>query len=64
MTVNTLKDMFVKAVKAHAHEKAMRLRAAFARATSEDKETLLAGIEFHEFVRDACQDTVDEPCPL
>lgn len=64
MDTDDEKEALLRVIEINARREVARLATELARAVSRDKEALLAGLEFHEFVRDACEDCADEKYPL
>ena len=51
-----IKDVILKRIQRQAWAEAGRLAGEFARAASEDKEAILAQLEFERWLASACQD--------
>lgn len=49
-----LKDQMIRLVEADAKEKVATFSIAFARASSEEKETFLAAMEIERWIADTC----------
>lgn len=60
-----VKDIQLKRIRRQALDEAAFLAGEFARAASEEKENLLAALEFEKWLADACLDALpdeaDEP---
>ena len=54
------KDRFVRKIGQDAHEKVRKLSVEFANAKSEDKEGILAEMEFNRFLDEAVQLCFDD----
>ena len=52
--MNTLKDQLLMVIEARARRRLADLSREFARAPSEEKEAILAGIEFEKWFAEAC----------
>ena len=50
-----LKDQMIRLIEADARQKAAAFSIQFARAPSEEKETLLAAMEFERWMADTCR---------
>ncbi len=48
------KDHFLRIIEANSRQKVAAFSTAFARAPSEEKETLLAALEFERWVAQTC----------
>ena len=51
-----VKDVILKRIRNRAIEEAEHLAGEFARAASEEKEAILAGLEFEKWLAEACQE--------
>ena len=56
-----IKDVILKRIQRQAQAKAEHLAGEFARAASEEKEAILAELEFEKWLAEACLDALDEP---
>ena len=54
-----VKDLILRRIRERAIEEAEHLAGEFARAASEEKEAILAGLEFEKWLAEACDDAVD-----
>ena len=54
-----VKDIIVRRIRDRAVSRAGVLAGELARAKSEDKEAILAGLEFEKWLAEACEDAVD-----
>ena len=52
--MGTLKDQMVELIGRQAEQEVARLAGEFARAASEDKEAILAHIEFERWLAESC----------
>ena len=64
MDTDDEKEMLLRVIEINARQEVERIATELARAVSRDKEALLASLEFHEFMRDACEDCVEEEYPI
>ena len=55
-----LKDQMIRLIEADAREKAAAFSIAFARASSEEKETYLAAMEIERWIADTCRLSLQE----
>ena len=51
-----IKDVILKRIQRQARAEAGRLAGEFARAASEEKEAILAALEFEQWLAEACQE--------
>lgn len=56
-----LKDQMVRAVANSAATKASTLSGEFVHAPPEEKEAILAGIDFERWLAETCQECLEEP---
>jgi hypothetical protein len=49
------------AIRQRAEQEAMRLAGQFAKAAAEDKEAILAGLEFEQWLAESCRDCQRAP---
>ena len=56
-----VKDLIVQKMRERALEEAEFLAGEFARAASEEKEAILAGLEFEKWLAEACLDALPDP---
>ena len=56
-----IKDVILKRVQRRAQAEAEFLAGEFARAASEEKEAILASLEFEKWLAEACDDASGEP---
>jgi len=54
-----VKDLILRKVRERALEEAEFLAGEFARAASEEKEAILAGLEFEKWLAEACDDALE-----
>lgn len=54
--MDTIEDVLLAAVERRAEREARHLAGEFARAASEEKEAILAGLEFERWLAEACRD--------
>jgi len=54
-----IKDVILKRIQRQAQVEAERLAGEFARAASEEKEAILAGLEFEKWLAEACREAAD-----
>jgi len=60
-----VKDLILRKARQRALEEAEFLAGEFARAASEEKEAILAALEFEKWLVEACSDTLpDSPFSL
>jgi len=59
--MNEVKDMILKALCKRAEREAARLAGEFARAAAEEKEAILAALEFEQWLAVSCQQCLDQP---
>ena len=55
-----IKDVILKRIQRQAQVEAEHLAGEFARAAAEEKEAILAGLEFEKWLAEACLDALDE----
>ena len=55
------KDMMLDAIRRKAEAEAAHLAGEFARAGSEEREALLAALEFEQWLAEACLDYLSSP---
>jgi hypothetical protein len=53
--MSEIKDRLLEAVLRHSEREAARLAGQFARAASEDKEAILAALEFEQWFSQSCR---------
>ena len=58
-----VKDVILKRIQRQAEAQARILAGEFARAASQDKEAILAELEFEKWLAEACTDALPEPPP-
>ena len=56
-----VKDLILRKMRERALEEAEFLAGEFARAASEEKEAILAGLEFEKWLAEACLDALPDP---
>ena len=56
-----IKDVILRRIQHRAEAEAGFLAGEFARAASEEKEAILAELEFEKWLAEACLDALDEP---
>ena len=56
-----IKDVILRRIRERALKEAGYLAGAFARAASEEKESILAGMEFERWLAEACEDVLERP---
>ena len=57
-----VKDVILRRIRNRALAEARRLAGEFARGAAEDKEDILAGLEFEKWLAEACADAIaDRP---
>ena len=59
-----VKDLILRKVRERALEEAGFLAGEFARAASEEKEAILAGLEFEKWLAEACLDAAKASPPI
>ena len=57
-----VKDVILRRIEERSRREAARLAGEFVRAASEEKEAILAGLEFEKWLAEACEDAL-EPAP-
>ena len=55
-----VKDLILRKMRERALEEAEFLAGEFARAASEEKEAIMAGLEFEKWLAEACLDALPE----
>jgi len=58
--MNWHKDILLEAVRRKAESEARYLAGEFARAAAEDKEAILAALEFEKWLAESCWDCGDD----
>ena len=58
-----IEDVMLVRIQHQAEARARILAGEFARAASQDKEAILAELEFEKWLADACTDALPEPPP-
>ena len=56
-----VKDLMLRKARERARQEAQRLAGEFARAASEEKEDMLAALEFEQWLAEACGDALPHP---
>ena len=56
-----MKDIMLEAVRRRSEQEAARLAGEFERAAAEDREAVLAALEFEEWLAQACRDCQAPP---
>ena len=56
-----VKDLILRKARERALEEAEFLAGEFARAASEEKEAILAALEFEKWLAEACLDAMPDP---
>ena len=56
-----IKDVILKRIQRRAETQARLLAGEFARAASQDKEAILAELEYEKWLAEACLDALPEP---
>ena len=59
--MSELKDQMIRLIQYKAEQDAAELAGEFARAASEEKEAILAGLEFEKWLAEACLDALPDP---
>ena len=54
-----VKDLILRRIRDRARSEAEFLAGEFARAASEEKEAILAGLELEQWLADACDDVLE-----
>ena len=62
--MDTLKDQILTVIKANSEEQLAGLSRQFARASSAEKEAILAEIQFGQFMVEACQSSLGRYPPI
>ena len=55
------KDLLIEAIRQRSEQEATRLATEFARAASEEKETILAELELEQWAAESCEICLDQP---
>ena len=58
------KDILLMRIRCKSQQEAARLAGEFARAASEEKEEILAALEFEKWMAESCAKCLDGPKPL
>jgi hypothetical protein len=58
--MNEVKDMILEALRQRAERETARLAGEFTRAAAEDKEAILAALEFEQWLAESCDLCLDE----
>jgi hypothetical protein len=58
--MSKIKDQLIEKIMLDARQKLGKLSIEFARAESEDKEDILAEMEFHRFMEETCRLCLDD----
>ena len=56
-----VKDLMLRRVRDRALEEARQLAGEFARAASEDREAILAGLEYERWLAEAAEEAAQDP---
>ena len=54
--METIKDVMLEAVMRRSRREAAKLAGEFARAASEEREAILAAMQFEQWLADSCED--------
>ncbi len=56
-----VKDLILRRIRDRARKEAAMLAGEFARAASEEKEAILAGLEIERWLAEACEEVLEWP---
>jgi len=59
-TMSWMKDIMLEAVRRRSEREAAHLAGEFARAVSEERENILAALEFEKWLAESCLDCQDD----
>jgi hypothetical protein len=56
----TIKDQMIRIIQVNASKKAADLAGQFVRSKPEDKEAILAGLDFEQWLQQCCHECLDD----